>query len=186
MPLREVSVKTPEGKVLRGGYSVLGKSDLLGYDYILLRPDELQLNGLAYQSWQVIPCLLLEGLMQGNPEPEGCVITEARENWTTYRAEGFDEEVQISDDLAKYFKDVGSWDSLAAKGVIDPKLVPIIQRAIERAKAPKPEASGKEDVVNALVALGWTKSEAEEKIANVQFPDGLSLDDKIKFILHNT
>jgi hypothetical protein len=186
MPQIQRLVTTPQGEVVGGYLVLLTTPQLLGYEYLLLTPNELQLNDLGYSFWQVIPCLLLEGLMQGNAEPEGCVITEARENWTTYRAEGFDEEVQISDDLAKYFKDVGSWDSLAAKGVIDPKLVPIIQRALERAKAPKPQATGKEDVVNALVALGWTKSEAEEKIANVQFPDGLSLEDKIKLILHNT
>jgi hypothetical protein len=164
----------------------LRKPLFLGYYSRVLSTDELTPDGLGYQFWQTVPCVLVQGLLEGNSEPEGSTITAAYEGWTDYRIDDFDEELKIPDSFAQYLKDIGSWDSLADRGIINSKLVITIKKAIERLKVdkiPEPCLSDNDDVVSALVALGWRQAEAKREVKTTNFSSDLTLEDKVKLIL---
>jgi hypothetical protein len=189
MPQEEQTVRIPEGKVVASYFVQLTKSELLGYDYRLLTPKELAIDEFNYFSWETIPCALILGLLEGNPEPDGCTITAVHEGWTHYRVDDFDEELKIPDSFAQYLKDIGSWDSLADRGIISSKLVITIKKAIERlkvSKIPEPCLSDNDDVVSALVALGWRQAEAKREVKTTNFSSDLTLEDKIKLILRKS
>jgi hypothetical protein len=189
MPQEEQTVRIPEGKVVGSYFVQLTKPELLGYNYRLLTSEELSIDELHYYSWQTIPCVLILGLLEGNLEPEGSTITAAHEGWTHYRVGDFDEELRIPDSFAQYLKDIGSWDSLADRGIISSKLVITIKKAIERLKVtkiPEPCLSDNDDVVSALVALGWRQAEAKREVKTTNFSSDLTLEDKVKLILRKS
>jgi hypothetical protein len=184
MPQEEHSVRTPEGKVVGSYFVQLTKQKILGYGYRLLSPKELAIDELNYFSRQTIPCALILGLLEGNPEPDGCTITAAHEGWTHYRVDDFDEELKIPDNFAQYLGQMASWDSLTERGIIDSKIAPIIKKAIKRLKTTKiPELGPSEEgeLVGALIGLGWSKTQAREAADYVikQSPN-VSLEEKIK------
>jgi hypothetical protein len=189
MPQEEHSVRTPEGKLVGSYFVQLTKPELLGYNYRLLPSEELSIDEFHYYFWQTIPCVLILGLLEGNLEPEGSTITAAHEGWTDYRVDGFDEELEIPDSFAQYLKVIGSWDSLADRGIISSKLVITIKKAIERlkvSKIPEPYLSDNDDVVSALVALGWRQAEAKREVKTTNFSSDLTLEDKVKLILRKS
>ncbi len=108
----------------------LEKTELLGYAYKLFTSDDL--NAAGYYFWQTIPCILIEGLLQGNIEPQGTRITEVSENSTSYEINGFDEEISIPDTFSKYLKAIGSWQGLTEEGIINSKVAEVVARAMER------------------------------------------------------
>ena len=111
----------------------------LGYGYRLFTPDELDAAG--YYFWQTIPCVLIQGLLQGNIEPQSTRITEVTESSTSYEINGFDEEISIPDTFSKYLKAIGSWQGLMEKGIISSKVGEVVARAMERStkELPSPE-----------------------------------------------
>ena len=107
----------------------LEKPELLGYAYKLFTSDDL--NAAGYYFWQTIPCILIQGLLQGNIEPQGTRITEVSESSTSYEINGFDEEISIPDTFSKYLKAIGSWQGLMEKGIISSKVGEVVARAME-------------------------------------------------------
>jgi len=108
----------------------LEKPELLGYAYKLFTSDDL--NAAGYYFWQTIPCILIQGLLQGNIEPQSTRITEVSESSTSYEINGFDEEISIPDTFSKYLKAIGSWQGLVEKGIISSKVGEVVARAMER------------------------------------------------------
>jgi len=108
----------------------LEKPELLGYAYKLFTSDDL--NAAGYYFWQRIPCILIQGLLQGNIEPQGTRITKVSENSTSYEINGFDKEISIPNVFSKYLKAIGSWQGLMEKGIISSKVGEVIAKAMER------------------------------------------------------
>ena len=108
----------------------LEKPELLGYAYKLFTSDDL--NAAGYYFWQTIPCVLIQGLLQGNIEPQGTRITEVSQSSTSYEINGFDEEISIPDTFSKYLKAIGSWQGLMGKGIISSKVGEVVASAMER------------------------------------------------------
>lgn len=106
------------------------ETGLLGYDYKLFTPDDL--NAAGHYFWQTIPCILIQGLLQGNIEPQGTRITEVSENSTSYEINGFDKEISIPNVFSKYLKAIGSWQGLMERGIISSKVGEVVARAMER------------------------------------------------------
>jgi hypothetical protein len=117
------------------GYSIFNmpnveETGLLGYDYKLFTPDDL--NAAGYYFWQRVPCILIQGLLQGNIEPQGTRITKVSESQTSYEINGFDKEISIPNAFSKYLKAIGSWQGLTEKGIISSKVGEVVARAMER------------------------------------------------------
>lgn len=153
----------------RGSYTkLLENPELLGYGYKLLTPSDL--GAARYLRWQAIPCILVQGLMQGDIEPQGTKIGEAVEGSTKYGVNCFDREVSIPDMFSKYLKAIGSWRGFVEKGIISSRVGEIVVRAIERLakelpspEVPKHAAGGYEDLISAFQGLGFPKTKAEER-----------------------
>ena len=106
----------------KNGLSLLKSPRFLGYYYSILRPEDL--NALVF--WKSIPLILLKGLLNGETKPEGTTITAASQNVTTYRVQGFEEEVDVPDEFAKYLKSIGSIDGMVSVGIITEKIAAIV------------------------------------------------------------
>lgn len=194
MPVIEYPVNMKvDGEVIhQGSYTTaLRNPEFLGYAYKQITPDNLGAAG--YLRWQAIPCIIIQGLIQGDVEPQGTKIIEASGNSTKYEINGFDEEISIPDTFSKYLKAIGSWQGLTEKGVISLKVGEIVGKAMERSakELPSPEmpkltAGNYEEIVEGLRSLGWKKTEAEEKAKYVmeKYPDA-SLEEQIRHALAN-
>lgn len=191
MPEEECSVRIPEGKVVTSCFRKLTEPQLIGYHYRLLTSDEL--DELGYYFWQTIPSILIQGLMQGNLEPEGCTIIGVHQGWTIYTVDGFEDEIAIPDTFCKYLKEIGSWQGLLERGIISSKVGEVVTRAIERSakersspETPNLIAGNYEEILEGLRSLGWKKTEAEEKAKYVmkKYPDA-SLEEQIRHALAN-
>jgi len=112
----------------KNGLSVLKSPRFLGYYYSILRPEDLN----ARVFWESIPLVLLKGLLAGETKPEGATITAASENVTTYRVQGFEEEVDVPDKFAKYLKTIGSIDGMVSVGIITEKIAAIVIAELAR------------------------------------------------------
>jgi len=190
MPQMECPVSFEhEGKIL---YSAIRRQPLLkpeqlGYYYLVLTPSELMDDGLGYTSWQTVPCVLIEGLLQSDPEPEGCTIIEAYEGWTNYQVDGFDQEVKMPHSFGRYLNEIGTWDSLRERGIITDEIMGTVQRAMARAKSkqvPQLGTSEGSQIVEALISLGTPKDQAKTAANDIlqNYPD-LSLEEKVKLAI---
>ncbi len=176
----------------RGSYAEpLENPELLGYAYKLFMRDDL--GAARYWRWQTIPCILAQGLMRGDIEPQGTRITRASGDSTSYEVDGFNEEIVVTDTFSKYLREIGSWQGLGEKAILSSKLVTVVVRAMERLakelsspETPKLIAGDYEDLINALWSLGFTKTEAKEKARYVsgKYPDA-SLEERIKHALRS-
>jgi len=108
-------------------YSVLlQEPKLLGYYYLVLKPEELG----GYTFWQTIPLVLLNWLLEGGTKPPGITISEALNDSITYKVQKFKEEVDIPDKFANYLRSIGSIDGMASMGIIIEKVAGIIKSEV--------------------------------------------------------
>jgi hypothetical protein len=108
----------------------LKEPDFLGYDYFLLRPEDLG----GYSFWQVIPLVLLRGLLNGETKPNGTIISAASDDSTTYKIPKFKEEVDIPDKFADYLKNIGSFDGMVNMGIVIEKVASVAKSELGKLK----------------------------------------------------
>ncbi len=101
----------------------LKEPEFLGYDYFLLRPENLG----GYSFWQVIPLVLLKGLLNGETKPNGTIISAASDESTTYKISESKEEVDIPDKFADYLKTIGSFDGMLNMGIMNEKVGSVVR-----------------------------------------------------------
>jgi len=116
--------------------------ELLGYHHFLLTPEEL--NGWSF--WQDIPLVLLRGLLSGETQPSGTVITSASNDEMTYKVEGFEEEVEIPSQFAEYLEHIGSIGGMVGMGIMSKKVGTIVQTALAELEAKRKTPSATEKV----------------------------------------
>jgi hypothetical protein len=123
------------------GVPLLQKPKLLGYYYLILRPEDF--GGCVF--WESIPLLLLKGLLNGEAKPGGSTILAATDSAITYRVEGLQEEVEVPEKFAEYLKSIGSTDEMVRVGVMTEKVGTIVKAAFAEVKAKReaPPATGK-------------------------------------------
>jgi len=190
LPLVEhpVNIKLEKQLISSSSYiAPLREPTFLGYSNLVLSTDELQLDELGYEFWQIIPCVLIQGLMEGNSEPEGCTIIEAYEGWTIYQVDDFDEEVKMPHSFGRYLREMGGWDSLRERGIITDEIMGTVQRAMARVKVeqlPQLGTSEGNQIVEALISLGTPKDQAKTAANDVlqNYPD-VSLEEKVKLAI---
>ena len=110
---RSVSLKEPE---------------FLGYYFVLTSED------LGCTSWQSIPLVLLKGLLDGQPKPDGTTISAASHDSVAYEVQGFEGEVDVPDKFAAYLKSIGSIDGMVSVGIIAEKIADIVKAELARLK----------------------------------------------------
>lgn len=111
----------------------LKEPEFLGYDYFLLNPEDLG----GYSFWQVIPLVLLKGLLNGETKPNSTIISAASDDNTTYKILKFKEEVDIPDKFADYLKNIGNFDRMLNMGIMSEKVGSVV-RSLD---GQKPESS---------------------------------------------
>ena len=130
----------------KNGLVLLEKPRFLAYNYSLLRPEDLG----GYVFWESIPLVLLKGLLNGEARPDGCTILAASDSVTTYRVQGFEEEVDVPDKFVEYLKSIGSIDEMVGMGVMTEKVGNIVKAAlgelgVKRKIPPAREKVGRRD-----------------------------------------
>jgi len=119
------------------GYSIPQQEpEFLGYDYVLLGPEDL--GGYGY--WQTIPLVLIAGLMRGELEPDGTTILEASERNITYSIKGFADEIVIPEPFAGYLRQIGKIDQMVSMGILDQRVASIVEKTLGQSEAER-EAS---------------------------------------------
>lgn len=140
----------------------LKEPEFLGYDYFLLRPEDLG----GYSFWQVIPLVLLKGLLNGETKPNGTIISAASDDSTTYKIPKFKEEVDIPDKFADYLKNIGSFDGMLNMGIMNEKVGSVVRsldgQKLESSEELKPLKSKKAKAF-LLFSQGKRPSDAEVK-----------------------
>jgi len=118
-------------RIEEGNYSVLlQEPKLLGYYYLVLKPEELG----GYSFWQSIPLVLLRGLLSGETKPNGVTISEALDDSVTYKIPKFKEEVNIPDNFASYLRSIGSIDQMLSIGMMIEKVASIAKSELDELK----------------------------------------------------
>ena len=130
----------------KNGLALLEKPRFLAYHYLLLRPEDL--GGHVF--WESIPLVLLQGLFNGEARSDGCTILAASDSVTTYRVQGFEDEVDVPDKFVEYLKSIGSIDEMVNMGVMTEKVGNIVKAAIgeveaKRRTSPAREKTGRRD-----------------------------------------
>ena len=125
---------------------LLEKPRFLAYYYLILAPEDLG----GYVFWESIPLILLKGLLNGEARPDGCTISAASDSVTTYRVQGFEEEVDVPDKFVEYLKNIGSIDKMVDMGVMTEKVGNIVKAAlgelqVKRIIPPAREKAGRRD-----------------------------------------
>ena len=125
---------------------LLEKPRFLAYYYLILAPEDLG----GYVFWESIPLVLLKGLLNGEARPDGCTISAASDSVTTYRVQGFEEEVDVPDRFVEYLKNIGSIDKMVDMGVMTEKVGNIVKAAlgelqVKRIIPPVREKAGRRD-----------------------------------------
>jgi len=119
-------------RIEEGNYSVLlQKPKLLGYYYLVLKPEELG----GYSFWQSIPLVLLRGLLNVETKPNGITISAASDSMITYKIQRFKEEVTIPDSFAGYLRNIGSIDEMVSMGIMTDKVADIVKSELDELKA---------------------------------------------------
>jgi hypothetical protein len=116
--------------------SPVEKQEFLGYHHFVLTPEEL--GGRSF--WQIIPLVLLKGLLSGETRPSGTVIVSASADDVTYEIEGFGEEVEIPTQFAEYLERIGSIDEMVSMGIMTKKVGDIVKAVLSEME-PKPKMS---------------------------------------------
>ena len=149
------------------------------------------------------PLALLLILSSGKMEDYGIEITQHDAPFTVYEVEGYDEgSVEIHDLFRKFIVDITKGKSLSqgllAAGVIDKITAGLIE---SKAMAPPAKQEGGQvghkkaasdggdddaDVIQALEALGYKKSEVLQRIEKAQIYEGMSLEEKVQAALKVT
>lgn len=113
------------------GLTLLEKPRFLGYYHLVLAPEDLG----GYVFWRSVPLVLLKGLLNGETRPDGCTISAASGSVTTYRVQGFEKEVDVSDKFAEYLKSVGSINEMVNMGIMTEKVGNIVRVALTEMEA---------------------------------------------------
>jgi len=108
------------------GSPLLREPKSLGYYYLVLRPEDLG----GYVFWESIPLVLMKGLLSGEARPNGCAVSAASDSETTYKVQGFGEDVDVPDKFAEYLKSIGSMDKMIEMGVMTEKVGNIVKSAL--------------------------------------------------------
>ena len=169
------------------GYSVLlQEPEFLGYDYIVLTPEDLG----GYVPWENIPLVLIKGLMNGELQPAGTTVLAASEARTTYKIKGFEGEATIPDSFANYLKEIGGIDQMVSIGIIGKKVANVIEKTFTQPETkektpllPDKQGTGYEDkdLLSSLTELGIPFKETESLLPLI--PKNLALPEAIKFAL---
>jgi hypothetical protein len=106
--------------------SAVEKQEFLGYHHFVLTPEECGGRIL----WQIIPLVLLKGLLSGETCPSGTVIVSASADDVTYEIEGFGDEVEIPTQFAEYLERIGSIDEMVSMGFMTKKVGNIVEAAL--------------------------------------------------------
>lgn len=172
-------------------FAELKEPEFLGYDYRLLIPSDL---GCIF--WKSIPFVLIQGLMNGELEPDGTAVLEASEGSTTYEIDDFDEEVTIPEGFANYLKEVGGIDGMVRVGIASEKVANVIKKRLSQPgtdrKVPSSPTSDVTDnggaigfeageFISELTALGIPRNRAEGLLDLI--PRRLALSEAIKLAL---
>lgn len=177
-------------KNFRGiSYPVKLPNEELGYYY--LGPVEWDtLEGFSS------PITLLAMLSSGKMEDAGIEVIDHDSPLTIYEVEGYDEDsVEIHDLFRKFIVDITKGKSLSqgllAAGVVDKMtaslteskaLIPLNKKEgiqVEQGK----NTDNNADVIQALEALGYKKSEGIKMIDKAQLYEGMSLEEKVQAVL---
>jgi hypothetical protein len=113
---------------------LLQEPEFLGYDYLVLAPEDLG----GYVFWESIPLVLLKGLLNGETKTSGFTITAAADGMITYKIPQFKEVVNIPDDFAGYLRSIGSIDEMVSMGILTQKIAGIV-----KSESGKPEVEQK-------------------------------------------
>jgi len=124
----------------KNGLALLEKPRFLAYHYLLLRPEDL--GGHVF--WESIPLVLLQGLFNGEARSDGCTILAASDSVTTYRVQGFEDEVDVPDKFVEYLKSIGSIDEMVSMGVMTEKVGNIVKAAIGEVEAKRRTSPARE------------------------------------------
>jgi len=172
----------------KGCSILLQQPKLLGYHYLVLRPEEFG----GHMFWKTIPLVLLEGLMNGELQPAGTTILRAWADGRTYRIMNFKEEVTILKNFENYLKKIGNIEQMVSIGIMDQEVANIIQKNLSQSATEgrtrlfqNGQAAGftDEELISSLTSLGFARKTAEELSSGV--PRDLSLDEAIRFALQN-
>jgi hypothetical protein len=112
----------------KSALALLEKPKLVGHHYLILKPEVL--GGRVF--WESIPLVLLKGLLNGEARPDGSTILAAADSITTYRVQGFEEEVDVPDKFGEYLKSVGRIDKMVDIGVMTEKVGNIVKAALDK------------------------------------------------------
>jgi len=156
-------------------------SEFLGYADYVLTPDDLR-NAPAF-FWQSVPLDLVVSLMNGKPPPKGAVILDASDVGVTYEMGG--QEIDVPNIFADYLLAAGKGGGLFSLSIIPAKVAEIIEHLPPMPVAGGAEASVDDEVVEALVNLGWKKSDVKQAVAAMTFPENASLEEKVKLAVQN-
>jgi hypothetical protein len=107
----------------KDGLAPLKEPKFLGYYYLILSPDDLD----GYVFWQIIPLVLLKGLLSGETRPSGATVMSASDDEVTYEVEGFEKAVEIPAEFADYLKAIGSIERMVRVGIISAKIADIVR-----------------------------------------------------------
>lgn len=108
----------------------LKRPRLLGYHYLILRPENL--SGYAFR--QSIPLILLKGLLKGEIRPEGATILEASHESVTYQVQGYEDKVKIPAKFALYLRSIGSIDGMVSVGIIAERVADVVKAELANLK----------------------------------------------------
>ncbi len=177
-------------KNFRGiSYPVNMPNEELGYYY--LGPVEWDtLEGFSS------PITLLAMLSSGKMEDAGFEVITHDSPFTVYEVEGYDEDsVEIHDLFLKFIVDITKGKSLSqgllAAGMVDKMtaslieskaLVPLSKKESIQVEQGK-NTDNNADVIQALEALGYKKSEGIQMVDKAQLCEGMSLEEKVQAVL---
>jgi len=176
-------------RIEEGNYSVLlQEPKLLGYYYLVLKPEELG----GYVPWESIPLELIKGLMNGELQPAGTTILAASENGKAYRIKNFKEKVTIPRSFENYLKKIGNIEQMVSIGIVDQEVANVIKENLSPSATERRTGAFQngqvagftdEELISSLTSLGLARKASEELCGRV--PRNLSLDEAIKFALQN-
>lgn len=168
------------------GYSVLlRKPEFLGYHYLMLTPANL---GRIF--WQTIPLVLIQGMMNGDMEPDRTTISEASEIGMTYRVNNFTEEVYIPVVFADYLQEIGTIEYMNTIGILNEQVAKVVESKLNQMRAEQ-----NTEPILSEQAVGFRDEEFISKLTNLSVPKkdaemllnltsrNLTLQEAIKFAL---
>ena len=169
-----------------------------GIGYHLELPNEVLGNFyLGPAEWDILegfstPITLLVMLSEGKIEQDGIEIIAHESPITTYEVKGYDgEPIEIHDLFRQFLKDVCKYKPLShgllAAGMVDKTTANLIESKAmirptkkEDIEAEHGENTNNADVIQALEALGYKKSEAMQMVEKAQLHESMSLEDKVQ------